>query len=83
MTGPWTTITLKMRTRIKSEQLFYETVKRLIENQLIHDPNFKSDGWERSYYEKNNELHYGLFLKKAAYILQEIENLKHLILDEE
>lgn len=72
-----------MRKRPKAEQVFYETLKRLIENQLIHDPNFKSDYWKQSWYEKNNELHYGLFVKKAEYILQEIENLKHLILDDE
>lgn len=72
----------EMRTRPKPEQVFYDTVKILIENQLIHDPNFISDGWEQSYYEKSNELHYGLFIKKAKYILEEIESLKHLIIDD-
>ncbi len=72
-----------MRQRPKPEQVFYDTIKRLIENQLIHDPNFKSEGWNQSWYEKNNEMHHGLFKKKAEYILQEIESLKHLILEEE
>lgn len=72
-----------MRTEIKSEQIFYDTLKRLIKNQLINDPNFKSNTCQQSWYEKNNKLHYGLFVEKANYILQEIENLKHLILENE
>lgn len=75
---------LKMRTRPKSEQVFYDTLKRLIENQLINDPNFKGkEPWSQSWYEKNNKLHYGLFVEKANYILEEIEGLKHLILEDE
>lgn len=70
-----------MRVRPKPEQVFYDSLKRLIENQLIHDPNFKGKNmWEQGYYEKNNELHYGLFVNKANYILEEMEKLKHLIL---
>lgn len=73
-----------MRTSPKPEQVFYDTVKRLIENQLINDPNFKGKtDWDESWYEKNNELHYGLFVKKANYILQEMESLKHLIIYDE
>lgn len=72
-----------MRVRPKSEQVFYDTLKRLIENQLINDPNFKSDYWKQSWYEKNNKMHYGLFVEKANYILQEMESLKHLILWED
>lgn len=72
-----------MRTRPKPEQVFYDSLKRLIENQLIHDPNFIAKGWKDSWYERNNELHYGLFVKKAKYILEEMENLKHLILWED
>lgn len=73
-----------MRTRPKSEQVFYDTVVRLIKNQLINDPNFKGEtDWSQSWYEKNNKLHYGLFVEKANYILQEIEGLKHLILFED
>lgn len=67
-----------MRTRPKSEQVFYDTLKRLIENVLINDPNF-----ETYWYERNNKMHYGLFVEKANYILGEIEGLKHLILFEE
>lgn len=72
-----------MRTRPKPEQVFYDTLKRLIENQLIHDPNFKSDTWTQGWYERNGKMHYGLFVEKANYILQEIESLKHLILWED
>lgn len=73
-----------MRTRPKPEQVFYDSLKKLIENQLIHDPNFKGkEPWSESWYEKNNELHYGLFVKKAKYILEEMESLKHLILWED
>ena len=73
-----------MRNRQKPEQVFYDTIKRLIENQLINDPNFMSpDGWQPSWYEKNNKIHYGLFKSKAEYILEQMESLKHLILDED
>lgn len=73
-----------MRVRPKPEQVFYDTLKRIIENQLINDPNFRGKtDWSPSWYERNNEMHYGLFVKKAEYILKEMENLKHLILFDE
>lgn len=74
-----------MRQRPKSEQVFYDTMKRCIENQLIHDPNFKASGnWgEGSWYERNNKMQYELFLEKAKYILEKLEDLKHLILEED
>ena len=73
-----------MRKRPKSEEVFYNTLVNLIKNQLINDPNFKGESmWSQSWYEKNNELHYGLFVKKAEYILEQIENMKHLILWED
>jgi len=67
-----------MRTRPKAEEIFYNTLITLIKNQLINDPNF-----ETYWYEKNNMMHYSLFKSKAEYILQEIENLKHLIIWDE
>jgi hypothetical protein len=72
-----------MRKRPKNEEVFYEVLVNLIKNQLIIDPNFKSVGYRDSWYERNNEMHYGLFVKKAEYILQEIESIKHLIIWEE
>ena len=55
------------------------------DNQLINDPNFKASGnWgEGSWYERNNKMHYELFLEKAKYILEKLEDLKHLIIDED
>lgn len=73
-----------MRKRAKSEEIFYNNLVKLIENQLINDPNFKGENpWSQSWYEKNNKLHYGLFKEKAKNILEQIEETKHLILDEE
>ena len=73
-----------MKNRPKPEQVFYDTLKRIIENQLINDPNVKSETpWSQSWYEKNNKLRYGLFVEKAEYILQEMESLKHLIIWDE
>lgn len=67
-----------MRTRPKPEEIFYNSLVTLIKNQLINDPNF-----ETYWYERNNKMHYGLFKSKAEYILQEIENWKHLIIWDE
>lgn len=67
-----------MRKQIKSEEVFYKTLVNLIKNQLINDPNF-----ETYWYERNNKMHYGLFVKKAEYILEQIESMKHLILWED
>lgn len=74
-----------MRTNPKPEQVFYDALKRCIENQLINDPNFKATGnWgEGSWYERNNKMHYELFLEKAKYILEKLEDLKHLIIYED
>lgn len=72
-----------MRVRPKPEQLFYDEMKKIIENTLINDPNFKKQGFHPSWYEKNNKIHYGLFVKKAEYILQRMEEMKHLILWED
>ena len=70
-----------MREPIKSEQLFYDQVIKLIKNQLINDPNFKGDMFKKSWYELNNKMHYGLFVDKANVILEEIEKMKHLLSD--
>jgi hypothetical protein len=67
-----------MRIRPKSEEIFYNSLVTLIKNQLINDPNF-----ETYWYERNNKMNYGLFKSKAEYILQEIENWKHLIIWDE
>ena len=67
-----------MRKRPKPEEIFYNELKLCIENQLIHDPNFKT-----YWYENNNKMHYGLFLEKAKYILERMEGMKHLILEED
>jgi len=72
-----------MRKQISSEELFYNEMKRLIENQLIHDPNFKSDWNNQGWYEKNNKMHYELFLEKANYILERMEGMKHLIIEDD
>lgn len=72
-----------MRKVLKSEEVFYKNLISLIKNQLINDPNFKGDFHSPSWYEKNNKLHYSLFLEKAEYILEEIEKTKHLILQED
>jgi len=73
-----------MRKRLNSEEIFYNNLVNLIKNQLINDPNFKGENpWSQSWYEKNNGMHYGLFLEKAKYILEEIEKTKHLILYDE
>jgi len=69
-----------MRKRLKAEEVFYNNLVTLIKNTLINDPNFINTIQKQSYYEKNGMLHYGLFKEKAKYILEEIENMKHLIL---
>jgi len=69
-----------MRKRLKAEEVFYNNLISLIKNTLINDPNFINTIQKQSYYEKKGMLHYGLFKEKAKYILEEIENMKHLIL---
>lgn len=68
-----------MRKRLKAEEVFYNNLITLIKNTLINDPNFKGSWSEPSFYDKEGELHYGLFVKKAKTILEEIEKTKHLI----
>lgn len=69
-----------MRKRLKAEEVFYNNLISLIKNTLINDPNFINTIQKQSYYEKKGMLHYDLFKEKAKYILEEIENMKHLIL---
>lgn len=72
-----------MRKRLEPEEVFYNNLISLIKSTLINDPNFKGGFHRVSWYEKNNKMHYGLFVEKAEYILEEIEKTKHLILEEE
>lgn len=72
-----------MRTPPKSEEVFYNSLVNLIKNQLINDPNFKSDWHAQSWYEREKKMNYNLFLEKANYILEQIESMKHLILWED
>ena len=72
-----------MRTPPKAEEVFYNSLVNLIKNQLINDPNFKSNWHHQSWYEREKKMNYSLFLEKANYILGQIESMKHLILWED
>lgn len=72
-----------MRKQIKAEEVFYNRITTLIRNQLIEDPNFKGSWGQPSWYERERKLNYNLFKEKGEYLLEEIENMKHLILWEE
>lgn len=70
-----------MRKEIVPEELFLRKIKRLIDKLLINNQNYNN-----GYYYRHNSMdaYYELLddtKKRAEYILEEIENIQHLVLE--
>jgi len=69
------------KNEIKSENLFVDSVVILIKNLLIDNPNYKN-----GYYYNNDRTIFDLIedtKERSKYILQKIDEMKHLVLDVE
>lgn len=66
---------IEMRKPIIPEQLFYDNISKLIKNLFIKNVNFKN-----GYYNGKSQYEFEKDIKEMAqYILDEMEQQKHLI----
>ena len=70
----------KVRNRLEPEELFIKSVKDMIRNMFIDNPNLEND----YYFEKCDILNTIKLIKdnkkRAKYILDEIDEISHLVL---
>lgn len=71
-----------MKTALRPEDIFYNRIYRLIDNLLIKNKNY-----DNSFYRGNSMYPTTSLLEdtkeRAKYILEEMENMKHLLEDVE
>ena len=70
---------MKKRKVYEVEEIFRDHIVKIVKNLLVHDPNYDTN-YYTSDYRGNSQLIKDI-KDKAEYILEEIANTEHLILD--